>query len=217
MNSRLRAVLIGIGLALGCAALGAGIALALKHAETGPAPVEGLLWPNPRPVGDFELVDHDGQPFQPDRLKGKWSFLFFGYTHCPDVCPVTLGVLKSVMQKLEEQPQTGKPRQVVFVSVDPARDTPDQLRDYVSYFGPGFVGVTGTEQSLAAFTRQLGIPYMQVPDSASSEGGYLVDHAASVLLVDPEGRLVSVFTAPQTVDETVTRYLAIADFLEKQS
>lgn len=146
----------------------------------------------PRALQPFELVDHTGKPFANDDLRGRWTFVFFGYTHCPDVCPTTLSVLNSVAARLEA---AGRHARFVFVSVDPGRDTPELLEQYVTYFNGEFLGVTGTEQALADLTRQLGVVYMQVPSPDGPEA-YLVDHTASVLLFDPDGRLHAIFSAP---------------------
>lgn len=220
MNNRLKSVVIGLGAGVICMGLGIALALSLRS-QNAPAPagVEGLLWPNPKSVAAFTLTDQAGQAFDLERLRGKWSFLFFGYTHCPDICPITLGVLKSVADRLASEGRYAADSQMVFVSVDPARDTPEVLREYVGFFGPGFVGATGTDAQLTTFTRDLGVLYMRVGEGDGAVAGtnYLVDHSAAVLLVDPQGRLVGVFPAPQTVDGVAQRYAAIRAFLEAQS
>jgi protein SCO1/2 len=146
----------------------------------------------PRALQPFALVDHTGKPFVNADLRGRWSFVFFGYTHCPDVCPTTLSVLNSVAARLEA---AGRDARFVFISIDPERDTPEVLEQYVTYFNGEFVGVTGTGQALAGLTRQLGVVYMQAP-SADGPEAYLMDHTASVLLFDPDGRLHAIFSAP---------------------
>jgi protein SCO1/2 len=146
----------------------------------------------PRALQPFELLDHTGKPFSNNDLVGRWTFVFFGYTHCPDVCPTTLSVLNSVATLLAASERDAR---FVFISVDPGRDTPELLGQYVSYFNGEFVGVTGTEPALAELTRQLGVVYLQVPDAGNPDG-YLVDHTASVLLFDPTGRLHAIFSAP---------------------
>ena len=123
---------------------------------------------------------------------GRWSFIFFGYTHCPDVCPTTLSVLNSVARKLE-----GRKDQVqfVFISIDPERDTPEKLGQFVSYFNGTFIGATGTDDAINALTRQLGVIYARVEENSGTDN-YLMDHSASVLLFDPAGRFHAVFTPP---------------------
>ena len=136
-----------------------------------------------RSLPAFSLVDHQGKTFTDARLRGRWSLIFFGYTHCPDICPNTLAVMKQAMKQLHEhsvQPQ------VIFISVDPKRDTPERLAKYVRYFDPDFIGATGSEEALAALAPALGIPFARPPGSDSEN--YLVDHGASVLLIDPSVR-----------------------------
>ena len=152
--------------------------------------------PEPRVIADFALTDQDGAPFSLDGLKGRWSLIFFGFTHCPDVCPTTLFELQAVHEQLAG-PDTAKPagHQVVFVSVDPDRDTPGRLKEYVSYFHPDFIGVTGNDAQLRPLALQLGAAY-HVEDHAAGAEQYTVDHSASILLTDPSGRLYGVFPAP---------------------
>lgn len=174
--------------------------------------IPSLLWPNPKTVGDFELVDQYKRSFGLGELQGKWTFLFFGYSHCPDVCPLTLTVLKDVEKELRATPEAAKDVQYAFVSVDPARDTPEYLHEYVRYFNPDFIGLTGPEEKLSAFTRQLGVLYMHgEPDS---NGSYLVDHTAAILLTDPEGRLVGLFQLPHEVPVITEQFRQIRQFLE---
>lgn len=220
MNSRKNLSLLVV--ALMAAVVGAATALYLRPSgapldlvrdQDGPA-IQGLLWPHPKQVAPFELIDHHGEAFDLERLKGRWSFMFFGYTHCPDVCPMTMDTLKRVAGRLEGR-EAGADTQVVFVSVDPARDTPEHLKDYVEYFHPDFVGATGTTEELMAMTRQLGIVY----DLNDDDGGndYLVDHSAAVLLTDPEARLVGVFSAPHRAEDIAARFEAMRGFLDDQS
>jgi protein SCO1/2 len=151
------------------------------------------LWPQPRALSDVPLADHNGERFDLQRLRGKWSFLFFGYTHCPDICPTTLAELSNVHAALQAQaPDALSETQFVFVSVDPDRDTPDRLREYVTYFNPDFLGVTGSAQILGLLARQVGIVFAKSEER--SPGDYLVDHSVSVILIDPQARLHAVFS-----------------------
>src|SRR4051794_35046597 len=112
MDRRVRSAALGIGFALACIALAGGLALSLHRRDDVP---EGMLWPDPRSVGDMRLIDEDGRPFGRERLLGKWSFIYFGYTHCPNVCPVTLGVLKTAAERLADDPAFGPAGQMVFI------------------------------------------------------------------------------------------------------
>ncbi|MEJ2383919.1 MAG: SCO family protein [Xanthomonadales bacterium] len=155
-----------------------------------------LVLPEPRAVPAFALTDQYGEPFGPQRLDGRWSLLFFGFTHCPDICPGTLFELARVTEGLKQAGDGVADRvQVVFVSVDPERDRPERLRDYIDYFDPAFIAVTGTHEALEPLTRKLGIAY-RIEPHAEGAAQYSVDHSASVLLLDPAGRLHGVFPAP---------------------
>lgn len=146
----------------------------------------------PRDVQPFKLVDHTGKTFDNRALLDRWSFIFFGYTHCPDVCPTTLSVLNSVARKLEGLENQ---LQFVFISIDPVRDTPEKLGQFVSYFNGTFIGATGTDDAINALTRQLGVIYARVEEKPGTDN-YLMDHSASVLLFDPAGHFHAVFTPP---------------------
>lgn len=168
-----------------------------------------LLLPEPRVIADFSLVDDDGQPFSLERLKGQWSLLFFGFTHCPDVCPSALYDLAQVRKTLaRNDPEKTNNLQVLFVSVDPERDTPRQLNQYVNYFDPEFIGVTGPEAQLAPLTLQLGIAY-RIEDHEPGSQQYNVDHSASILLMNPNGQLHGVFPAPHQSDSMAAEIAAV--------
>jgi protein SCO1/2 len=162
-------------------------------------------FPVARDIGAFALVDHRGEPFTNASLQGVWSFLFFGYTHCPDVCPTTLSVLNSVAQQLGDD--AGDVR-FIFISIDPGRDTPDNLAKFVSYFNGDFIGVTGKPEAIDQLTKQLGVLYMRVA-SADNPGSYLMDHTAGVFLVDPDGKYHAVFTPPLSAKKIVDEFSKI--------
>lgn len=144
-------------------------------------------------VVDFQLIDHHGEAFDNDRLTDRWTFMFFGFTYCPDICPMSLTVLSEVERRIA-QTHGDVPLQSVFVSVDPERDTPERLSDYVGFFSPNILGVTGADRQLERFTRDLGILYIR--HEADANGNYMVDHSSSVLLFDPDGNLAALFRAP---------------------
>ena len=162
---------------------------------------EAQLFPQPRLVDEFQLETAAGEPFTRENLEGQWSLLFAGFTNCPDICPDTLAVLAQSMRELDQIGREDKP-QVIFLSVDPARDQGEHLADYVEWFHADFIGVTGEEPELERFTRQLGLVYfLDEPDEDS--GFYNVDHSASILIIDPEGRLRGRF-GPAVTSEDVT-------------
>jgi protein SCO1 len=133
--------------------------------------------------GDFTLVGHDGKPHNLAEYRGKVVALFFGYTHCPDVCPTTLLEYAAVARKLGKDADR---LQVIFVSVDPERDTRDVLASYVPHFNPAFIGMNGTPQQVAKVMKLYRIVAQKVPQAG---GGYSVDHSAGSYLLDPQGRV----------------------------
>lgn len=175
--------------------------------EPGPGDIEGLLWPAPRQIGPFSAVDHTGAAFDLEDLEGVWSFLFFGYTHCPDVCPLTLSVMAALEDKIGREDV-----KMVFVTVDPARDDTARLAEYIGWFNEDFTGVGGTAGQIAGLASQIGIAYQYGPPSG--EGDYLVDHTSSVFLLDPQARLVSIFSAPHDVEAMLARFRKIEEFIQ---
>ena len=170
-----------------------------------------MVLPEPRVIADFALTDDEGNPFSLDDLRGQWSLLFFGFTHCPDVCPGTLYDLKQVHERLQKERGGESPgHQVLFISVDPDRDTTDKLHEYVDYFHPDFRGVTGPNEQLAPLTVQLGIAY-RVEEHEPGSTQYGVDHSASVMLLDPDGRLHGVFPAPHNAEKMADELIAALD------
>jgi protein SCO1/2 len=144
-----------------------------------------------RPLPAFALHRSDGTLGNADLL-GRWTLLAFGYTYCPDICPTTLATLKEVKSRLEAG-GTAAP-QVVFVSVDPARDMPGRLAEFVRFFDPAFIGATGSDAELAAPAKHLGVYYER--HDAKDKKLYVVDHSAVVYLIDPQGRLKAIFSWP---------------------
>ncbi len=194
-----------MALAGGAFALGLGAGYLWQQGSPAPALERAtLLAASPQALPDFHLVDQDGAPFRNDRLRQRWTLMFFGYTHCPDVCPLTLNELKGMYARLAGTPYP-QDTQVVFVSVDPKRDSPQHLKRYVQYFDPHFLGVTGGEPELASLTRALGI-YHAVNGSGQD---YLVDHSAAIVLIDPQARLYALFSAPHQAPVLARDYLAI--------
>lgn len=198
-------------LILATVAGGAGI-YAARHTPPPLSAIEGLLWPNPGTLGVFNVIDQDGQAFTQDDLRNRWSLLFFGFTRCPDICPVTLSVLAQAKSGLAAA--AGEvPLQVVFVSVDPERDTPPQLAEYVRYFDPDFVGLGGTLDQIRALTSQLGVAFFH--GTATPAGDYSVDHSAAIFVIDPRARFVGVLSAPHQPESLAARFHGIADFIRR--
>lgn len=171
----------------------------------------GTLLPQPRPLADFALTGQDGSPFSLANLRGHWTFLAIGYTHCPDICPTTLATFVAIKDRVmgDGAEQGGEaPAQFLFISVDPQRDSPERLAQYVHYFAPDFLGATGEDPQLRALVAQLGLLYARV-DGQDTAMGYLMDHSASILLIDPQGRLSAIFSAPHDPVAMAADFLAI--------
>ncbi len=154
--------------------------------------------PQAIPVPEFTLTRMDGKPFERKNLLGKWTFLYFGYTLCPDVCPTELTALAEVAALLRQEGVQSS-WQEVFVSVDPERDTPEQLARFVSYFDPKIIGATGSQTGLMLMAKPLGVGWEKAAlptanDAASSS--YLINHTTSILLVSPEATVVGVYPTP---------------------
>ncbi len=160
----------------------------------------------PRPLQPFHLA-YNGVPLLGnDDLRGKWSLLFFGYTHCPDICPATLAELARAYELLAQEPGVLDDTQFIFVSVDPARDTPDTLAAYTGYFNPAFIGVTGDTEQLTALARQMDIQFRR---GAGSDEAYNVDHASAILLIDPQVRYHARIKAPHHAQNVRQQFLEI--------
>ena len=191
-------------------ALIAGICAALVWRNAA-APVElatgAYIHPN-RALPDFSLVDTRGQTFGSAQLRGHWSMMFFGYTNCPDFCPTTLTTLAALEKRLRAEAAPVRP-QVIFMSVDAARDTPQQLAKYVPYFDPEFIGLTAASQSdVEAVAARLGVSVIITPHS---DGTYTVDHSGAIFVLNPEGKLAAVLTGPFAVGDLDSDFRRIVE------
>ncbi|MGD8587748.1 MAG: SCO family protein, partial [Chromatiales bacterium] len=155
---------------------------------------EATLLPQLKPLPPFSLEDQQGKVFDNQRLLGHWTFLDFGYTHCPDICPTTLALLADLDARLRSIKQK-TPYEIAFVSLDPERDSRQRLAEYVGYFDPSFLAVRGEGQALRQLTKPLGILYEKVP-TPNSAMAYVMDHSASIALIDPQGRYYALFSPP---------------------
>ncbi len=170
------------------AAAAAGYMVARQLQDDSPGLAAGTRMPQPRPVAEFSLQDHHGAPFGNAELAGRPSLVFFGFTHCPDVCPTTL----ALMAQLAREPKLAGLR-LVFITVDPQRDDTATLASYVQAFGPSITGVRGEDPQLEPLLQSLGAA-RSVQHLAGGE--YSVDHSATLFFVDAQGRLAAVFTPP---------------------
>jgi protein SCO1/2 len=154
-------------------------------------------------TGEFSLIDHHGKPVTDEDYRGSWLLIFFGYTHCPDVCPTSLGVVALVMDELGPDAEKVQP---LFVTVDPARDTPELMADYVAAFHPSIIGLSGSPEQVKAAAQSHRAYYAKAPAVEGYEevvGEYAMDHSAYLYLMDPEGVYAHVFSPTDTVEEIV--------------
>lgn len=166
---------------------------ALEQARKNFSPIQGIVISPARNIIIPALTKDNGKTFTVDDLAGHWSLLFFGYTNCPDICPVTMGVVAQA-KKTATAINHMFP-EVIFVSVDPARDKAEMLAKYVQYFDKDFMGVTGDQELITALALQMSVVSMKMPP-ASGTDNYVVDHSAALLLLNPAGRLVAFFNPP---------------------
>ena len=203
-----RTTLIGLALAgILALAIGWGLGEWLFHRPVPPPEIAGAYLSGSQSLDDFSLIWDDGQPFTRADLRGKWTFLYFGYSYCPDVCPLALVELNR-LQKLLAGQGADENTAYVFVSIDPQRDTPQRLREYVTYFNPQFRGATGTPEALSHLTKALHVFY-QRGTSAGDSDNYTMDHTSTIVLIDPNIRPRAIFTPPQNPERLAADFLKI--------
>ena len=171
--------------------------------------VKAILLPSPKTITGVDFVDHHSKPFTLAQLDGKWSILFFGFTNCPDICPTTMHTLKQVKEKVNNENSWGN-YQVIMVSVDPKRDTPERLENYVPFFDADFIGITGDLETTTNFAKQLGILFIAHDDEGTDS--YDVDHGTSLILMNPKGEMAGIISTPHKVDEISKDLITIASY-----
>lgn len=152
------------------------------------------VFPQPRIITPFQLTDDEGKPFTLNNLKGHFSLIFFGFTHCPDLCPTTLATLNQSYKILENAKLKNMP-QVIFISVDPEQDNAKTIKTYLASFNSAFLGATGTKEQLDKLTQEMNVLYTKVAQDGNTEH-YSIDHSGALILVNPEGQFYGVFTMP---------------------
>ena len=184
------ALAAGLGLLAGRQLFSQGPAVSLPDLQT------VRLLPSPRAVPPFDLAQADGSRLEPADLRGHWTIVFLGFTHCPDVCPTTLAALAGAQRRWESLPEASRPR-VLFVSVDPERDTAEAAGRYAHHFHPDTLAATGAIPALEAFATSLGMVFMKVPPMEGAPADrYNVDHSAALAVLDPQGRMAGVIPPP---------------------
>ena len=181
----------------GVLVIAAGVLLALALRET-PRGAAGTALASAI-GGPFQLIDQNGKPFSDADLKGKWHLIFFGYTHCPDACPTALNEMSLALDRLGmKRDEVG----VVFITVDPERDTPDALKSYVQSFDAPIVALTGSPEAVAQAAKAYRVFYAKHP---RADGDYDMDHSAVIYVMNPEGRFTATFTPDSSADAIVQR------------
>jgi len=191
-----------------CAAFAAGLGfyLAERHfaapragvaAASMPADLRAVrAFPTPRVIDDWRLTRADGKAIGPADLRGRWTVVFLGFTHCPDVCPTTLAQMAKAQAQWAPLPEARRPR-LLFVSVDPDRDTPKSTGEYAHFFHPDTWAATAAPAPLARFAGAMGLVYMKVPLDG---GDYSMDHSATMVVLDPQARQVGLISPPLDAD-----------------
>jgi protein SCO1/2 len=191
MRARLIAFVIA-GFLIGAIA-GAGVLLVANPQGGQPVQSSGTA----QIGGPFSLVGADGKPVTDRDFRGRYMLIFFGFTHCPDICPAELQVIAQALEQLGDKAKTVVP---IFITLDPERDTPEAMANYVKSFGPNFVGLTGSPEAIAAAAKAYRVAYSKV-ENKDSAGDYSVDHSALVYLMDPEGRYATHFSYGLSADQ----------------
>jgi protein SCO1/2 len=166
--------------------------------------MQATVLTQPRPLQPFFLQSAQGK-FDLQSLKGHWSMLFFGFTHCPDICPTTMAILNQMVENIKAQDQL--PPRIIMVSVDSKRDTPKKLQAYVAYFNKAFIGITGSRKQIDNITQQLGIAYHI--NNAKGEDNYTVDHSGAIILIDPQQRMHAIFSDNSNPQQMAQEFITI--------
>ena len=172
-----------------------------------------VIFDTPREVSAFELISKDSEPFTRDNLVGNWTFVFFGFTHCPDICPTTVALFNQLHKKLADT-EWGDSTRFLLVSLDPARDTPEKMKQYVDYFNPEIQGLTGDFITLKRFANQLNIAFSKVVTDRES-GDYTIDHSGAVVLMNEQGHYQGFYKTPLDLERMSLTYQSIR--LDKSS
>lgn len=170
-------------------------------AAAAPPPLANLF------SGDFSLTDHNGKPRSSTEFRGRYMLIFFGYTHCPSICPTNLQHMAEALQHLGPKARAIQP---IFITIDPKRDTPAILKDYMSHFGDNFLALTGTEAQIKSVARQYRVHRRKVIEDKTAPEDYLVDHSSLTLLLGPDGKFRTLFphdTNGQIMAERMQKYL----------
>lgn len=204
-SSAIIAVLAGVGLSQ----------LTSNNESSKPATIQGAIYPKAKILSDFNLIDQNSNKITKQALVDHWSLIFIGYTHCPDVCPTTMNTLNQAITLMKQQKVT--PPQVIFITVDPERDTVDVLKPYISYFNETFMALTGSLDEITKLSRQLNSIFQKSPGSSGkiTATDYLMDHSSAIMLINPKGHLQSVLTTPHSPQSIMDSYIKSLNYYNK--
>lgn len=209
-REKLTTAALTVAAVLGLSLAGSGYWALWRSGKTDPAttmPSALAAFPERRPLAEFILVDDEKGVFDLKSLESRWSFIFFGFMYCPDICPTTLYDLSQVKRELVALGIAEDDIQFVFISVDPERDKAAQIKRYVQYFDASFLGATGSIGQLTNLTRQLGAPFRAEPETA--ENVYEVTHSSAVYLVDPLVQYAGIISPPFVASEVAADFEAL--------
>ncbi len=168
-----------------------------------------FVLPRPREISPIDLETHTGDAFTLEDLQGRWTFAFFGFTNCPDICPTTMAVMGQARRDLEDEAFQG-----LLVTVDPERDTAEALESYATAFAPDFLGVTGALGEIASFGEQVNVAFAKVPlmneDGSADPDSYLVDHSANIVIINPRGHYHGFIKYPQQAGTIKSAFQSLA-------
>jgi protein SCO1/2 len=181
----------------------------LKAAPPKDLKIAGLYLLNSQPINEFKLTDNKGLPFDQTHLKGHWSFVFFGFTNCGMVCPTTMAELNKLYLGLEKELPVNQLPQVLFVSVDPDRDTVKRLNDYVLAFNPHFIGLRGDDSQIEALKKQLHIVSAKMQADGEGKDRYTIDHSAEIIVFNPDAKVQAFMSYPHTAEQMRKDYKLI--------
>jgi protein SCO1 len=201
---RRRGVVLLVTLAVLAGVFTAGYLARQNPLSEAPALGAGTAFPEPRAIPAFQLLDQHARPFTRASLEGRWTLLFAGFASCPDICPTTLVTLAALDAQVEA---AGRDLQIVFLSLDPARDTPELLAPYLEHYSPRLVGATGEVAEIDKLMAALGLAYIKVPYDGDR---YTIDHSAALILVDPRGRAAAYFKPPLRADAIAADLIPLA-------
>lgn len=180
-----------------------------------PNQLHATYLPEARALSPFQLMDSEGKEFSNQQLQGHWTLMFFGFTHCKSICPVTMAILNQTFTMLQKAHSQSTP-EVVFVSVDPARDSIETIKQYVISFNANFKGVRGEDDAIARLAREMAVVYMQVAtqNDTGHSSHYDINHSGTIMLLNPRGELQAFFTPPHQPEVIAKEFSQISSVVK---